>query len=229
MQTSLERKALEHVNAGALIVPVFEGKKEERFGTGALFDSGEISGKPLEMTLLHHAPGVAAARVLLAGAGKPEKFDPAEMRKLAGAAVRHLKSKSVKTMALALDPACAGPEFAGAAVEGAILGDYEPDRYKTEDDDKKSVDRFAVVAAPESPDLEDAVARGRIMAEAQNFARELVNEPANRLTPAKVADAARTMAAESGLECQVLDREQMERSAWARCWAWPRAAPSRLP
>ncbi len=222
MQTSFEHKPLEQIETGALIVPVFEGKKEERFGAGALFDSGEVAGKPLEMTLLHHPPGIAAERVLLAGAGKPGKFDPAEMRKLAGAALRHLKSKSVKTMALALEAACASPEFAGAAVEGAILGDYEPDRYKTGEDDKKSVDRFVVAAAPESPEvgqapspangpLGAAVARARIVADAQNFARELVNEPANRLTPAKVADAARTMAAESGLECQVLDREQLER------------------
>jgi leucyl aminopeptidase len=114
-------------------------------------------------------------------------------------------------MALALEAAFAAPEFAAAAVEGAILGDYEPDRYKTDDEDKKSVDRFDVAAAPETPDLSDAVARGGIVADAQNFARGLVNEPGNRLTPAKVADAARAMAAESGLECHVLDREQMER------------------
>ena len=103
MQTSFERKPLEQVEAGALIVPVFEGRKEERFGAGDLLEAGEIAGKPLELLLLHHVAGVAATRVLLAGAGKAEKFDPAEMRKLAGAAVRHLKSKAVKSIAMALD------------------------------------------------------------------------------------------------------------------------------
>ena len=199
---------MEKVEAGALIVPVFEGGKEERFGAGDLLAAGEIAGKPLEFLLLHHVPGMAATRVLLAGAGKPEKFDPAEMRKLTGAAVRHLKSKSVKTIALALPPAHTGADFASAAVEGAILGDYDPDRYKT-DADKKSVDAFAVVA--ESGDLQDAVARGRIVAEAQNFTRTLVNEPANLLGPSKVAEAARGMAAEFGLECQVLDQDQMRK------------------
>jgi leucyl aminopeptidase len=208
MQTSFERKPLEQVEAGALIVPVFEGGKEERFGAGDLLEAGEIAGKPLELLLLHHVAGVAATRVLLAGAGKAEKFDPAEMRKLAGAAVRHLKSKAVKSIAMALDPEHASADFASAAVEGAILGEYEPDRYKTDDGEKKSVDRFTVVAAGE--DLEDAVTRGRIVAEAQNFARALVNEPANLLTPNKVAEAARSMASEYGLECQVLDSERME-------------------
>jgi leucyl aminopeptidase len=208
MQTSFERKPLEQVEAGALIVPVFEGRKEERFGAGDLFDAGEIAGKPLELLLLHHVPGVVATRVLLAGAGKAEKFDSAELRKLAGAAVRHLKSKSVKSIAMALDPEHASADFASAAVEGAILGDYEPDRYKT-DDDKKSVDRFTVVGAAD--DLEDAVTRGRIVAEAQNFARTLVNEPGNLLTPSKVAEAARSMATEYQLDCQVLDLAEMER------------------
>jgi leucyl aminopeptidase len=208
MQTSFERKPLEQVKAGALIVPVFEGRKEERFGASDLLEAGEMAGKPLELLLLHHVGGVAATRVLLAGAGKAEKFDPAEMRKLAGAAVRHLKSRAVKSIAMALDPEHASADFASAAVEGAILGEYEPDRYKTDDGDKKSVDRFTVVAAGE--DLEDAVTRGRIVAEAQNFARSLVNEPANLLTPNKVAEAARSMASEYGLECQVLDSERME-------------------
>ena len=57
-----------------MIVVVFEGRKEARFGAGDLIDAGEVAGKSLELTLLHRPPGVAAARVLLAGAGKPEKL-----------------------------------------------------------------------------------------------------------------------------------------------------------
>src|ERR1700690_2584197 len=102
MQITIERNPLEQIQADALVVPVFEGKKEERFGAGDLSEAGEVAGKSLEFTLLHHVPGMAATRVLLAGAGKPEKFDPAELRKLVGSAVRHLKSKSVKRIAFVL-------------------------------------------------------------------------------------------------------------------------------
>ena len=52
-----------------------------------------------------------------------------------------------------------------------------------------------------------AAERGRILAEAQNFTRDLVNEPANLLTPLQMAEAARKMAAEFDLECEVLDRD----------------------
>jgi leucyl aminopeptidase len=206
MRILIERKPLEQVEADAVVAPVFEGRREQRFGAGELFDAGEIAGKPPEMTLLHHVPGVASPRVLLVGAGKAEKFDPSEMRKLAGVAVRKLKSIAVKSIALELGPEYASGDFARAAVEGAILGGFEPDRYKT-DNDKKAVDSFAVVTAAA---VEDAVERGRIVAEAQNYARGMVNEPANRLTPANVADAARSLAGEYSLDCEVLDRTQME-------------------
>lgn len=208
MKITVESTPAAHVQAEALIVPVFQGRKDARFGAADLFDSGEISGKPLELTLLHHAPGVQATRVLLAGGGKPEKFDAAEMRRLSGAAVRFLKGKSIKNIAFVLDSEFAGDDYASAAVEGAILGDYEPDRHKT-GNDKKSVDGFAV--AGDTPGLAAAVERGRIVAEAQNFSRNLVNEPANLLTPLVMAGAARQMAGEFGLECEVLDRDAMEK------------------
>jgi leucyl aminopeptidase len=98
-----------------------------------------------------------------------------------------------------------------AAVEGALLGDFETDRYKTEhQDERKTVDSFTLVLAEALPEHEQALTRGRIVADSQNFARELVNEPGNRLSPALLAGHATRMAAEQGLECEVLDRARME-------------------
>jgi leucyl aminopeptidase len=204
MQITVERKPLEQVEAEALIVPVMEGAKESRFGAAELCESGEIAGKPLEFTLLHNISGIAAKRVLLAGGGKAEKFDPAEMRKLIGAAVRFLKPKSIKRIAIVVEGAFSGDDFAAAAVEGAILGDYEPDRYKG--GDKKSLESVVIVGGKEA-----AAKRGQILADSQNFARALANEPANLLTPLKMAEAARAMSAEFGLGCEVLERAQMEK------------------
>ena len=199
---------LAQVEADALIVPVFEGAREERFGIPELIENGEVTGKSLELTLIHHPHGVAAKRVLAAGAGKAEKFGAPELRRLVGAAIRFLKTKSVKKVAVALDSPLAKAEYLSAAVEGAILGSFEPDRYKT-DNDKKSLESFTVAVEGGSDEVAAAVERGRILAEAQNFTRDLVNEPANLLTPLHMADAARKMAAEFGLECEVLDIEQM--------------------
>jgi leucyl aminopeptidase len=210
MQITVEKKPIDQILTDALIVPVFEGGKDTRFGAGDLVDSGEVSGKVLELTLLHHVPGVAALRVLLAGAGKAEKFNSNELRNLVGAALRFLKGKSVKKIALALEGELATDEYAAAAAEGALLGNYEPDVYKT-NADKKTVESFALVTEGDAAAVETGARRGGIIGEAQNFARVLVNEPANRLTPAKMAEAARKMAAEQGLTCEVLEREDMEK------------------
>jgi leucyl aminopeptidase len=208
MKTNVEQRPFEQVDTDALIVLAFEGKKEERYGTADLFSTGEITGKALELTIIHHPKGVAAKRVLMVGAGKQEKFDPAEMRRVVGASVRHLKSKGIKRIAIALEKSWDSGEYVCAAVEGALLGHFEPDRYKTSND-KKEVDSFTVVVSGEATGMNQAAERGRIIADAQNFTRELVNEPANRLTPAKVAEAARQMSGEYGLECEVLEEAQM--------------------
>ncbi|MGA2144838.1 MAG: leucyl aminopeptidase [Bryobacteraceae bacterium] len=210
MQISFETKPLEQIAAGALIVPVFEGKKETRFGAAKLADDGEVTGKALELTLLHKPAGLAAERVLLAGAGKPEKFDSGELRKLAAAAVRHLKGKSIKNIAMLLEGELASADYASAAAEGALLGNYEPDRLKT-GDDKKFADAFAVAAVDGGATLAAAVERGRVLGEAQNFARDLANEPANLMTPLKLAEAAHESAQKFGLTSEVLEREAMEK------------------
>ncbi len=206
MKTTLDSRPMEQVPADAMIVPVFEGTQESRFGAGELVKSGEIAGKPLELTLVHHPQGVAASRVLFTGGGKSDKFTAAEQRRMIAAAVRLLKGKSIKRVAMVLDPSFAGPEFAQAAVEGALLGDFDPDTYKT--DEKKSIDSFAIVTDA-SPAMEQAIRSGTIIGEAQNFTRSLVNEPANRLTPSDVAAAAQRTAETYGLECEILDRDKM--------------------
>ena len=90
-------------------------------------------------------------------------------------------------------------------MEGADSGRLRPDRYKT-GDDKHSLEAVAIAGGDEA-----AVERGRILGEAQNFTRAMANEPANLLTPMKMAEEARKMAGAFHLECDVLEREQMEK------------------
>ncbi len=51
--------------------------------------------------------------------------------------------------------------------------------------------------------------RGRIIADAQNFTRDLVNEPSNKLTPRILAEKAEAMAREAGLAVEILDEKKI--------------------
>jgi leucyl aminopeptidase len=210
MQIALSRTAPADIASDALILLQFEGVPLEplRPHLQTAYDSGEIAGKPMEMTLVHHPEGFRATRVLLAGTGKLERFAAAELRNVIGAAVRHLKTRKIKNAALALDAEHSTVEFVSAAVEGAILGDYDPEALKTEK--STLLESFTVAVAAEGPGVEKAVERSRIVAEAQNFTREVANEPPNQLTPLALADRARKMAETYGLECEVLDQDRMK-------------------
>src|SRR4051794_14360222 len=140
MRILVDRRPVERVEADALVIPVFDGHKEDRFGSSELFDLGEVTGKAGELTLIHHPKGAVAKRVLLVGAGQADKFDPNVARKTAGIAVRFLKQKGVKKVAFYVENR---EEFAVSAVEGAILGNFDPDRYRT-GSDKKSIEEFIV-------------------------------------------------------------------------------------
>ena len=208
MDIKVEAKPIAEVEADALIVVGFEGAAPSGPSGGLskeLYDAGEFSGKALEIAILHRPAGLKAKRLVLAGAGKPGEFKPGEMRRLSGAMLRALKAKGVRTIVMALDEPFRSDDFAAAAVEGALLGDLEANRYKTDPKkDEKKVTSFAVLGGSQA-----AVDRGRILAEAQNFTRQLANEPANLLTPTGLAESARKMAAEYGLECEVLDQDRM--------------------
>jgi leucyl aminopeptidase len=208
MDIKVEGKPIAEVEADALLVVGFEGSGPAGPASGLsqeLYDTGEFSGKPLEIAILHRPAGLKAKRLVVGGAGKPGEFTPAILRKLSGAMLRCLKPKGVRSMVMALEEPYRSHDFAAAAVEGALLGDLAADRYKTDPKkNEKQVTSFAVLGGSQA-----AVDRGRVLAEAQNFTRDLANEPANLLTPTALADRAREMAAAYGLGYEILDQNRM--------------------
>jgi len=197
----------------ALVLLEFEGSARPDLAPalGAFRESGEITGKSQELTLVHNLAGYKARRVLLAGAGKKEKFDLSSFWKLIGAAVRLLKGKGVKSAAVALEAGFDSPDYVSAAAQAAIEACWEPDHLKTaaDKDGTRSLDRFDVSVSAPSPALESAVKAGQIIGEAANLTRSISVEPPNILTPLALADRAQAMAKANGLSCEVLDQDRM--------------------
>ena len=193
-----------------------------------LIASGEVSGKALELTLLHKPTGLKAKRLLLIGGGKAKNFTAAEVRKIAGAAVRSIKGKDLKSFAivapttLGVSPADAGKVIA----EGAYVGSFDPDYYKS-DRKVQTIDEITVIA-PASSDakvVQTSIETGTIIGEAQNFTRDLVNEPGNRMTPTILADRAKKMSDEVGLKCEVFGPDKIKELKMGAFWSVAQGSP----
>ncbi|MGC1157097.1 MAG: leucyl aminopeptidase [Acidobacteriaceae bacterium] len=178
----------------------------------AILDGGEFKAESCETLLLHSPAGLKAKRLLIIGLGKAAKLTPHEVRKGAGAAVRFAKPRGLREVAIVV-PASDGldPKLTVRALaEGAVIADYDSDTYHSDRKDR-SVQSLQVVAAPSAdrPAAEAALREGVIVGESQNFARALVNEPGNRLTPTILGERAAEMCREYGIECRVHSTGQL--------------------
>ena len=182
-----------------------------------LIASGDLTGKVFETSWLHKPAGLKAKRLLLIGGGKAKKFTAADLRKLAGAAVRTLKPRNLRSLAFTVPSEISAEQGVRAIVEGAMIGDFDPDTYKSDRKDQK-VDSLTVVASGDQNVLQRALDEARIIGESQNFTRDLVNEPSNRMTPTMLAQRAQQMAKETGLRCEIYGADKIQELKMGAFW-----------
>jgi leucyl aminopeptidase len=210
----------------ALAVAVFKDEQaHEGFlqeldaATGGLIksviESEELKGKEGETVYVHLGEGrggLKAQRLLLVGVGERDGYGAAQVSQMAGTAARALRARNVKTVGLITRGAESDAErSAEVAVEGVLMALFEPDKYRTSEKEERSIDRLVIVAQGASEDaLRRGAERGRIIGESVNFTRDLANEPGAYMTPTIMAERARAIAGEFGLEVDVLDRARME-------------------
>jgi leucyl aminopeptidase len=99
---------------------------------------------------------------------------------------------------------------AEAIAEGAILGLYSFSKYKKPE--YEDIDEILIVAkeGEEVPIIKSAIDKGKAVAQATNMARDMVNEPANYMTPTRMAEVAKEIATKYDLGLKIFDREDME-------------------
>ena len=141
-----------------------------------------------------------ATYVLVVGLGRPTESANDDVRKAAGVAAR--RTGRFSTVALAIANGTAGT--AQAAVEGYILGSYRFDRYKSSAE-PRAEQRITVLGDATA----EQIHRGTVIAEATNWARDTVNEPAGARPPIEFAELAKTRAEAAGLSVEILDEQQL--------------------
>ena len=213
------------IEADAIVVNLFEGVEQPGGATAdvdkaldgaisSLIGRGEIKGKFGEVSIIHTFGKLPAGMIAVAGLGKRQDFNVNKIRGVAGEFCRSLRKLNCRKIATILHGAGIGDieleASAEAIAEGALLGLYGFNKYKKPE--YADVEEMLVVVREEgkTPVLEPAVHKGKAIAEATNLARDMVNEPANYMTPTRMAEAAKEVATKYNLEFKVFDSKDME-------------------
>lgn len=179
----------------------------------SVIDSEELKGKEAETVYIHLVGNskIKAQRLLLVGVGDRNEYTTAQASQMAGTAVRTLRVKNAKSIAVVPRLEGNSEEIASVVVQGSIMGLFEPDKYRTIDKEKREIERLIIVVdGAKETDLKRGVERGKIVGEAVNFTRDLANEPGAYMTPTIMAERAQYVASEFGLSIDVLDEARME-------------------
>jgi leucyl aminopeptidase len=217
----------------ALVVNLFEAVHVPGGATGAvdaalggairkLIRLGEVTGKWGEQTLVHALGKLPVDRILVMGLGKPEEFTLDRVRIVSAEAAKHLRKIGARRVGTIVHGAGTltgargfnAAQAAQALVEGTLLGLYRFMRYKRDNENgQKEIEALTIVERdrPRLRAMAEAIRRGRIVAEATNAARDLVNEPGNTLTPTELARRAREVARQAGIRCRVLGPQELRR------------------
>ncbi len=211
----------------AIIVNLFEGVKKTSGATAAvdkalgglitqLIAEGEIKGKRNQVTMIHSMGKIAPQRVVVAGLGKEKELTLSVIRGVAAESCRSLRKVGARQVAtIAHGTGVRGidaDKSAQAVTEGAMLGLYTFLKHQTREAEEGEIEQLLIVGQGEKLALlKRGCARGRIMAEATNLARDMANEPANYMTPTHMAEVAQRVAGEWGLECRILEQADMEK------------------
>lgn len=176
---------------------------------GTIVGSGEFKAKANEMLLLHAPKGLKAARLLLVGMGSAAKASIHDLRNAAGTAVRFAKPRGIRSIAVLAPENFDLAQSCRAIAEGAIVADFDSDTYRTDRKDTSIASLTVIAGGLDRSAAEAGLREGAIIAESQNFARALINEPSNRMTPTILGQRAAEMAREFGLKCEVHGAEKM--------------------
>ena len=220
MKVLVATKRLEEVAADALVVGLYADETKlpdtitrlDRVVGGqikAVLDAERFKAKAGQVTHVH----AGKRRVVVAGLGRRAETTLEVVRRAAAGALRRARDLGARTVAAeVLGDRLPARERAQALVEGALLGTYTFDRFKREKSERV-VEELRVVEADgrRGREVGEGAQRGEVFARATAYARDLINAPANELSPSDLARAAAQVAKEHRLAIQVYERADCRR------------------
>ena len=173
-----------------------------------LISETEFEGKLGSSAATRLGGGGLIRKLILVGLGKTADFDLQTLR-LAAAAIARL-AKQQKTQALAISLPVVGDQSATAVAiaEGLLLATHHDTRFKSTKEEKGA--KLETVELLGLGEQSSAIAKAEQICSGVILARELVNAPANTVTPLTMAETAEQIATEYGLSLNILEQEECE-------------------
>ncbi len=175
-----------------------------------LYDSGEFGGKLNETAVIYGPAGGIVRRLILAGLGETKSVFHDSYRQAAGSVAKLTGARKSKNLAICLENSKQA-DFAGAIVEGIMLGGFVINDYKTGDIDYSFPDEIIFFCADETMAGKASllVEQAKIISEQAIFTRRLASTPANDLTPRKFVEVVQKEARKYKVVCRALDEKQI--------------------
>ncbi|MES2771054.1 MAG: leucyl aminopeptidase [Pseudomonadota bacterium] len=227
MEFSIKSGNPEKQRTACVVVGVFEPRKLclpgellDNAVRGYLSDiirRGDMDGKAETSLLLHNVPGTLCDRVLLVGLGKEKEFREGAYGRAIRTAVRTLNETGSFDATIFLTEVPVKKRNVEWRIRQAVIAAQEAvyrfDQFKSKKDEIRRPLRkltLTVERRTELAEAEEALGQGLAIAEGMNLAKNLGNLPGNVCTPTYLAETALKMAQENGIECQILERADME-------------------
>ena len=228
MEFSIKSGSPEKQRSGCVVVGIFENRRLtlpaellDNASSGFVSEivrRGDMNGKSGTSLLLHNVPGTSSERVLLVGLGKEKDFREKDFCAAIRLSVKALAETGTQDATLFItelavrkrDTAWRIRQSAIAAIDAS----YRFDHYKTKQDDLRRPLRKLTLIVERRNELsiaEEALQQGIAIAEGCTLARDLGNLPPNICHPEYLAQQARELATEFKLECEILERADMEK------------------
>ena len=227
MEFSIKSANPEQQRSACIVIGVFEprqltppAERVDRAAGGflsAILKRGDMDGKAGTTLLLHDVPATQCERVLLVGLGKEKEFRDREYAAAIRCAIKALSETGATDSTLYLTEVAVKKRSAAWRIRQATIVAQETlyrfEQFKS----RKKHDlpplrelTFAVERRSELAAGKNALDQGLAIAAGVTLARTLGNLPGNVCTPAYLAETAQQLALGHGLDCQVLERDDME-------------------
>ena len=227
MKIEIKSELAEPAEGEAVVICIFEDEPRLAFDrdgdvrscVDAMMREGEFKGEA-GSSLLFHAPiskGAVARRMLVVGLGAHEDFDAKGFSRAAATAVRRAGESHTKRLHFIPPPSKDLGFMMRALVDGAVMGLYDNAFYQ-EAQRKSVLETLTVISSEAGAELSEEVRRGRIVAEAANWARELADEPGGTLPPGEFACRAAGMAGEFDLRVETLNADEVKARGFGGLW-----------